>query len=111
LEKDARHRCLAFVYHDLSRRPDAEHELKDFQALNGDSSAYDYAKIYAQWGDPVSALQWLRKAEKLRVPALQLLRVDGDLDPIRNEPEFKAILARMNFPPQIGNILLAFCGR
>jgi hypothetical protein len=31
--------------------------------------------------------------------ALQILRVAWSLDPIRNEPEFKAVEARMNFPP------------
>jgi hypothetical protein len=31
--------------------------------------------------------------------ALQLLKVDPVLDPIRNEPQFKAMLARMKFPP------------
>jgi hypothetical protein len=30
---------------------------------------------------------------------LQFLKVDPLLDPIRNEPQFKALLARMKFPP------------
>jgi hypothetical protein len=30
---------------------------------------------------------------------LQFLKVDPLLDPIRNEPQFKALVARMNFPP------------
>jgi hypothetical protein len=44
-------------------------------------------------------LQWLTKAERLRDPAFQALRVDPQLDPIRNEPQFKAIETRMNLPP------------
>jgi hypothetical protein len=49
--------------------------------------------------DAAAALQWLTKAERLRDPSFQNLRVDWALDPIRNEPQFKAIEARMNFPP------------
>jgi hypothetical protein len=44
-------------------------------------------------------LRWLNTAQRLHSPGLQSLRVDWELDPIRNEPEFKAIEARMNFPP------------
>jgi hypothetical protein len=61
--------------------------------------AYDYAEIYAQWGEKPAALQWLTKAERLRDAELGNLRVDRDLDPIRNEPEFKALEARLNLPP------------
>jgi hypothetical protein len=32
-------------------------------------------------------------------PGLQMLKVNWYLDPIRGEPQFKAIEARMNFPP------------
>jgi hypothetical protein len=32
-------------------------------------------------------------------PLLQLLKVDWQLDPIRHEPQFKAIVAQLNFPP------------
>jgi hypothetical protein len=48
---------------------------------------------------PDRALQRLRKAVRLRDTALQFLKVDWRLDPIRNEPEFKAIEAQLNFPP------------
>jgi hypothetical protein len=34
-----------------------------------------------------------------RNPATALLKVDWMLDPVRNEPEFKALLVHMNFPP------------
>ena len=99
IEEDDRHRCLALAYHSLGRQLNAERELDKFQAIDGDSAAYSYAVIYSQWGNVANALQWLGKAEKLRDPLLWLLRIDWQLDPLRNEPEFKAILARMNFPP------------
>jgi hypothetical protein len=33
------------------------------------------------------------------VSGLSELKVEPLLDPIRNEPQFKALLARMKFPP------------
>jgi hypothetical protein len=44
-------------------------------------------------------LQWLRKAVRVGDPLLLFLKVEWPRDPIRNEPEFKAIEARLNFPP------------
>jgi TolB-like protein/tetratricopeptide (TPR) repeat protein len=99
MDEDDRHQCLALAYHYLGRQKDAERELIRFQTLDGDSAAYSYACVHAQWGDVTGALQWLTKAEKLRDPLLWLLKVDWRLDPLRNEGAFKAVVARMNFPP------------
>jgi serine/threonine-protein kinase len=99
MDESDRHHCLALTYHFLRRQTDAQRELAKYQALEGDSAAYSYAGIYSQWGDVANALQWLTKAEERRDPLLWLLRIDWQLDPIRNEAGFKAIVARMNFPP------------
>jgi adenylate cyclase len=99
LDEDDRHGCLAIAYHRLGREEDGERELRTLKTLDGDSGAYEYARIYAQWGDNAAALRWLSKAEQLRDRGLLGLRDDWAIDPIRNEPQFKAILARMNFPP------------
>jgi TolB-like protein len=63
-----------------------------------DAGAYDYAQIFAQWRDKVAALKWLSMAERLLDSNLDTLKIDSAFDPIRNEPEFKALLARLNFP-------------
>jgi TolB-like protein/Tfp pilus assembly protein PilF len=99
LDDDDRHSCLALVYHALGRQIDAEREMKEFQAVVGANGAYDVAGIYAQWGEKVAALQWLARAERLHNFALLSLRVDWALDPIRSEPQFKAIESRLHFPP------------
>jgi TolB-like protein/tetratricopeptide (TPR) repeat protein len=99
MDEDDRHQCLALAYHFLGRQIDAERELNSYQAQNGDSAAYAYAGIYSQWGNVAAALQWLAKAQKLRDPGLWLLKIDWQLDPIRNQPQFKAIVDRMSFPP------------
>jgi hypothetical protein len=34
-------------------------------AAAGDAEAYGYAEIYAQWGNPAMALEWLETAKRL----------------------------------------------
>jgi serine/threonine-protein kinase len=99
MHENARHSCLALVYHAMGRQADAKHELEALEKLAGDADAFNYAETYAQWGNAPAALQWLAKVEQLRVYGLQFLKVDPLLDPIRNERRFKALLARMKFPP------------
>jgi adenylate cyclase len=99
MHDDDRHWCLALVYHALGRQADAEHEFDQYKKLDADGQSVMCAEIYAQWGNAPAALQWLTKAERLHDWQLGLLKIDPLLDPIRNEPQFKAMLARMKFPP------------
>jgi TolB-like protein/Tfp pilus assembly protein PilF len=94
-----RHYCLSLAYHALGQSTDAERHLKELMALSKDGDVIPYAGIYAQWGNKPEALRWLMTAERLRDPNLILIKVDSELDPIRNEPQFKAIEARLKFPP------------
>jgi len=90
--------CLPLAYHKLGRQADAETALSRFKALEGDAGAYDYATIYAQWGDMTKALEWLTTAMQLRDPNLAYLKTDPLLDPLRNEPRFQAIERELKFP-------------
>jgi tetratricopeptide (TPR) repeat protein len=99
MHDDDRHWCLALVYHALGRQADAEHEFDQYKKLDADGQSVSCAEIYAQWGNAPAALQWLTKAERLHDWLLGLLKTDPLLDPIRNEPQFKALMARMKFPP------------
>jgi tetratricopeptide (TPR) repeat protein len=90
--------CLAVVYEKLGRRADAEAELKKIKAAFGDASAYQYATIYAQWGDPAKALEWLDPAMRLRDPGLLFLKTDPLMDPLRKEPRFQAVMRELKFP-------------
>ena len=90
--------CLAVVYRRLGRRADAEAELAKLRAAEGDGGAYDYAEIYAQWGDDRQALEWLETAMRLRDPSLVSLKTDPLVDPLRKEPRFQAIERELQFP-------------
>jgi TolB-like protein/Flp pilus assembly protein TadD len=90
--------CLAVIYDKLGRHADAEAQLAKSQAAQGDASAYQYAAIYAQWGNRAKALEWLETALRLRDPGLVYLKTDPLLDPLRKEPSFQAIERELKFP-------------
>ncbi|HWY14476.1 MAG TPA: winged helix-turn-helix domain-containing protein [Rhizomicrobium sp.] len=91
--------CLAIATHQLGQLTEAKAHMAKFRAAMGNTGAYDYAEIYAQWGDQTNALVWLKAAYKLRDTGLATLRTDPLLDPIRGSQEFADIERRLNFPP------------
>jgi len=90
--------CLALTYEKLGRHADAQAAVAKIQAMQGDTAAYQYSTIYAQWGDTPKALEWLESAMRLRDPGLSLLKTDPLLNPLRNEPRFQAIERELRFP-------------
>ncbi len=94
----ASQQCLAVIYDRLGRHADAEAEVAKMKAASGDAAAYQYATIYAQWGNVPKALEWLETAMRLRDPGLVSLKTDPLLDPLRKEPRFRAIERALKFP-------------
>jgi TolB-like protein/tetratricopeptide (TPR) repeat protein len=92
--------CLAVIYDKLGRHADAEAELAKLRAAGGDTVAYQYATIYAQWGNQAKALEWLDTALRLRDSGLEDVKTDPLLDPLRKEPRFQGIVRELKFPPQ-----------
>jgi len=90
--------CLAVIYDKPGRHADAEAVLSKLKAAVGDTAAYQYATIYAQWGNRAKALEWLDTALRLRDPGLELLKTDPLLDPLRQEPRFQTIERELKFP-------------
>jgi TolB-like protein len=98
-QSPGRHLLLALAYHGLKREQDAQDQVAQFKSVHKGGATLELVGVYAQLGDTSAALQELTRAEQQRDPAFQILRVEWTLDPIRNEPQFKAIEARMKFPP------------
>jgi adenylate cyclase len=90
--------CLAVIHHKLGRHTDAEAALAKLKASQGDNAAYQYATIYAQWGNSPKALEWLDAAVRLHDTGLEILKTDPLLDPIRQEPRFQAVMRELKFP-------------
>jgi adenylate cyclase len=91
-------RCLAITYHKLGRTAEATALLNKMKAADSDQGAYDYAAIYAQWGDIPRALDALETAVRLSKSGLDELKAEPDFDPLRREPRFQAILRSLKFP-------------
>jgi TolB-like protein len=90
--------CLALAYQKLGRQADARAAVAKIQAMQGDTTAYQYSTIYAQWGDIPKALEWLEGAMRLRDPGLSLLKTDPLMDPLRKEPRFQTVMRELKFP-------------
>jgi TolB-like protein len=90
--------CLAVTYDKLGRHADAEAAVARLRASSGDTSAYQYAEIFAQWGNTAEALEWLETALRLRDPGLVQLKSDPLLDPLRKEARFQAVERALKFP-------------
>jgi TolB-like protein/tetratricopeptide (TPR) repeat protein len=91
--------CLAIVYEKLGRHLDAQAQLTRLRTETGEAASYQISLIYAQWGDRTQALEWLEKALRVRDPGLVELKTDPLMDPLRQEPRFKAVLEALKFPP------------
>jgi TolB-like protein/Tfp pilus assembly protein PilF len=90
--------CLALAYNKLGRDADAETMLAKYKAAIGDASSYQYATIYAQWGNTAKALEWLETALRVRDPGLEYVKTDFLMDPLRKEPRFQAVMRELKFP-------------
>jgi len=90
--------CAAVVYAKLGLMAQAQAQVAQMKAGQGDALAYQFASIYAQWGDTPTALDWLEVAFRLKDPGLAWLKVDPLLDPLRKEPRFQQIERKLNFP-------------
>jgi TolB-like protein/tetratricopeptide (TPR) repeat protein len=92
------HVCQALIYDRLGRHADAAAAVAKIKQEGGDAAAYQYAEIYAQWGDRKAALDWLERAMRLRDPGLVYTKADPLMDPLRNEPRFQAVMQDLKFP-------------
>lgn len=59
---------------------------------------YDFALLYLALGDKTQALDWLEKTYQDHSEDIALVRFDPFLDPLRGEPRFEKLVARMFGP-------------
>lgn len=83
---------LAIAYHKNERQDLAQQHLDELIANNGDQASYQLGQIYAQWGDKEKALDALEHAHQIGDTGFVLINRDQFVDPLRQEPRFKALI-------------------
>ena len=71
-------------------RPDSEERFRGVR--------YDIATIYAQLGEKDKAFEALNDAYENRESTLLSMKVNPQLDPLRDDPRFKEMLNKVGFP-------------
>jgi TolB-like protein/DNA-binding winged helix-turn-helix (wHTH) protein/tetratricopeptide (TPR) repeat protein len=91
--------CLAIANHRLGRLDEAAADMARLRRTLGNTGAYNYAQVFAQWGQTDEALHWLGLAYDLHDTGLILLKADPLLSPLRRLAGFRSLLDRLGFPP------------
>jgi serine/threonine-protein kinase len=82
----------AIALHRLGRQQEAQRELELMMTDYGNTASYQYAQVYAQWGESEAALGWLQTALEVHDPGILYIGVDHMLDPLRHEGRFRDLL-------------------
>lgn len=82
----------------LGDRAAADRALTALSKFSAEELGTDLAEVYAQRGEPDRALAVLERLAARRDGRILSLPGDPMLDPLRADPRFKALLARLNFP-------------
>jgi len=90
--------ALALIYARMGKERETESQLAIVRTVYGDAASYQYAQVYSLLGDKLRALSALDRAWEIRDSGLMWLKVDSTLEPLRNEPRFKALLEKLDFP-------------
>jgi tetratricopeptide (TPR) repeat protein len=84
----------------MGRLQDARRVLTYYEqpAPDGAQQWFFIAAIYGQLGQKDKAFQWLDRAYQNRDYFLTFIKTDPFMDPLRDDPRFKAMLRRIGLP-------------
>jgi predicted Zn-dependent protease len=93
---------LARAYAAAGNRAEAYKLLGELEQLSKERyvSPADVAFVYADLSEKDQAFRWLEKAYAERCNSLIYLKLDPELDSLRSDPRFTALLNRMKLSPQ-----------
>jgi serine/threonine-protein kinase len=89
---------LAIAQHVRGDREAADAALGDLVANGRDQLAYQIAQVYAVRGDKDKAFEWLQISLDTHDTGMLGLLIDPLLRDLRDDPRYKALVAKMNFP-------------
>jgi tetratricopeptide (TPR) repeat protein len=89
---------IAETYASLGRRDDAIKVLNRLAERGDALNPQAMAAAYVTLGDKERGIEWLTKAFDQRSGYVSFANVLPALDPIRSDPRFKALVARLKLP-------------
>ena len=89
---------IAKVYARLGRRDEARRVLNGLGKRGKPLELQGMAVAYFALGDKDRGFEWLTKAFDQRVGYVSAANVNPEFDGIRDDPRFKALVARLNLP-------------
>jgi TolB-like protein len=92
-----RNTLMAVFYHKVGNIEQAQDRLQQMIAEYGESAAYQYGQVYAQWGEIDKSLEWLEKAVEIHDPGIINSAVDPYLNPLREQTRFQNILKAVGY--------------
>ena len=103
LEPDVNYRRfeLALVQFARNDRAAADAALAELIASSRDIAAYQIAEVYAVRGETDKAFEWLQISFDTHDTGLLALVVDPLLRGLHDDPRYKALVGKMNFPASL----------
>jgi TolB-like protein/Tfp pilus assembly protein PilF len=89
---------LAIALNRLDQQDKAQQYLDELIDSNGERASYQYAQIYAQWGEIEKGLDALEHAWEIGDTGIVLTNMDWFLNPLRAEPRFHVLLEKWRDP-------------
>jgi TolB-like protein/DNA-binding winged helix-turn-helix (wHTH) protein/Flp pilus assembly protein TadD len=90
---------VAMAEHTLGDAKASEQALAKLIATGAADAAYQIAEVYAWRGEKDRAFEWLERAYRQQDGGLVDLKGDFQLELIRSDPRYAAMLRKLNFPP------------
>jgi hypothetical protein len=97
---------MALAQASAGRQTDARRIVAAVMARGGKGQQWGVAKVYATLGDRTAALDALSHAIESREVLAHFI-IEPPFDAIRTDPRFRALVARLNFPPDFDAVALA----
>jgi TolB-like protein/tetratricopeptide (TPR) repeat protein len=84
--------ALAILYRAMGDEQSAREKFQSMMDRAGTGASYQFAQIYAQWGEIDKALEWFQTGIEVRDPGISQAGDDRLLEPLKGNPRFDQML-------------------
>ena len=91
---------LALIYGLAGRKDETRKIIRELKERSRHRYVFkgNFGDAYLGLGDKQQSITWFERSYEEQDPGVMFLNVAPNLDPLRSEPRFQALLRRMNFP-------------